>query len=46
MVTILAYIGPGAGVALLGSFLVVALAVLSAAAVLITWPVRVILSVS
>lgn len=36
----LAYIGPGAGIALLGSFLAVFTAMLSALAVLLTWPIR------
>jgi predicted AlkP superfamily phosphohydrolase/phosphomutase len=36
----LGYIGPGAGVALVGSFLVVFVAVLSAVLALLTWPVR------
>jgi len=36
----LAYIGPGAGIALLGSFLAVAAATLSGIIALITWPLR------
>ena len=35
-----AYIGPGAGIALLGSFLTVFFATLSAFAVMLTWPLR------
>src|SRR5687767_2925024 len=35
-----AYLGPGAGFALAGSFLAVFLATLSALGMLITWPVR------
>lgn len=35
-----AYIGPGAGIALVGSFLAVLVAMLSAMVALITWPVR------
>lgn len=35
-----AYIGPGAGFAVAGSFLVVFVAVLSALIILVTWPVR------
>ncbi len=35
-----AYIGPGAGFALAGSFLAVFMAVLSAMAMLLTWPIR------
>lgn len=35
-----AYIGPGAGIALLGSFLAVLVAMLSAGIALLTWPMR------
>ncbi|MHC4179101.1 MAG: hypothetical protein ACYSWU_16430, partial [Planctomycetota bacterium] len=35
-----AYIGPGAGIALLGSFLAVFFAMLSAIAAVLTWPIR------
>jgi len=35
-----AYIGPGAGVALVGSFMAVAIAMLSAMITLLTWPIR------
>ena len=35
-----AYIGPGAGIALLGSFFAVFLAMVSAMAVILTWPIR------
>ena len=35
-----AYIGPGAGFALAGSFLAVFMTVLSAVAMLLTWPIR------
>ena len=35
-----AYIGPGAGIALVGSFLAVLVAMLSALVALITWPIR------
>lgn len=35
-----AYIGPGAGIALVGSFLAVLVAMLSALMALVTWPVR------
>ena len=35
-----AYIGPGAGIALLGSFLAVLLAIMSALAAMATWPLR------
>ena len=35
-----AYIGPGAGFAVAGSFLVIFAAVISAVIILITWPVR------
>jgi len=38
--TALAYIGPGAGIALLGSFFAVAMALLSAVAAMFTWPIR------
>ena len=34
-----AYIGPGAGIALVGSFLAVLIAMLSAMVTLLTWPV-------
>ena len=37
---LLAYIGPGAGIALLGSFLAIFLALLSALGVIVTWPFR------
>ena len=37
---VLAYIGPGAGIALAGSFLVVLAAIVSAFFVLLTWPVK------
>ncbi len=40
MTTILAYIGPGAGIALWGSFLAVAGALLSAVVFAVTWPLR------
>ncbi len=36
----MAYIGPGAGLALVGSFLAVLTAILSAVGVLLTWPIR------
>ncbi len=36
----LAYIGPGAGIALVGSFVAVALTILSAFLAILTWPVR------
>ena len=36
----LAYIGPGAGIALVGSFLAVLGAILSALLVMVTWPIR------
>ena len=36
----LAYIGPGAGIALVGSFLAVLLALVSAFFALMTWPIR------
>ncbi len=36
----LAYIGPGAGIALVGSFLAVMGAILSAMVVIVTWPIR------
>ena len=35
-----AYIGPGAGIALLGSFLAVLLAIMSALMAMATWPLR------
>ena len=35
-----AYIGPGAGVAVVGSFFVMFVAILSAVSVLLTWPIR------
>jgi predicted AlkP superfamily phosphohydrolase/phosphomutase len=35
-----AYIGPGAGIALVGSFLAVSGAILSAMVIMITWPIR------
>lgn len=37
---LIAYIGPGAGIALVGSFLAVLGAILSAMLVIITWPIR------
>ena len=37
---LLAYIGPGAGIALVGSFLAVLGAILSALLVMVTWPIR------
>ena len=36
----IAYIGPGAGIALVGSFLAVLSAILSALLVIFTWPIR------
>ncbi|MDC0935572.1 alkaline phosphatase family protein, partial [Pirellulales bacterium] len=36
----LAYIGPGAGIAIVGSFLAIFLALLSALVAIATWPVR------
>ena len=36
----LAYIGPGAGIALVGSFLAVLSAILSALLVIASWPIR------
>ena len=36
----LAYIGPGAGIAIVGSFLAIFLAMLSAFVAIVTWPVR------
>ena len=36
----MAYIGPGAGIALVGSFLAVLGAILSAMVVIVTWPIR------
>lgn len=38
--SLLGYIGPGAGIALVGSFLAVLGAILSAMLVIITWPIR------
>jgi predicted AlkP superfamily phosphohydrolase/phosphomutase len=38
--TALAYIGPGAGIALFGSFLTIFIALISAAAALLMWPLR------
>ena len=35
-----AYIGPGAGIALIGSFLAIFTAILSAIGVMLTWPIR------
>ena len=40
MVARQAYIGPGAGIAVLGSFFVVLLALLSAITTMLTWPIR------
>jgi len=37
---VLAYIGPGAGIAIVGSFLAIFLALLSALAAIVTWPLR------
>ena len=37
---LIAYIGPGAGIALVGSFLAVFLAILSAIGIILTWPIR------
>jgi predicted AlkP superfamily phosphohydrolase/phosphomutase len=37
---LLGYIGPGAGIALVGSFLAVMGAILSALAIMVTWPLR------
>ena len=36
----LAYIGPGAGIALVGSFVAVALTIFSAFLAMLTWPIR------
>lgn len=38
--SLLAYIGPGAGIAIVGSFLAIFLAMLSAVVAIVTWPVR------
>ncbi len=37
---LIAYIGPGAGIALVGSFLAVFTAILSALGIILTWPIR------